>query len=154
VASRAISGSLMTSTGALRIGGNSVWGQFFRGRIDEVRIYNRALTATEIQADKNKALGTTPSGALMVHNPQLPLKSGPTLGKVGSAAALTGNAKQSITNASLAPRESTTLTTAELLLTADDLEVGELAVDHQWKRVEFSKSFEDPVVVAKTLSYR
>ena len=32
------------STGALRIGGNSIWGEFFSGRIDEVRVYNRALT--------------------------------------------------------------------------------------------------------------
>ena len=42
---------MAVSTGALRIGGNSVWGEYFQGRIDEVRIYNRALTAGEIQAD-------------------------------------------------------------------------------------------------------
>ena len=41
------------STGALRIGGNAIWGEWFQGDIDEVRIYNRALTATEIQADMN-----------------------------------------------------------------------------------------------------
>jgi hypothetical protein len=51
VASRALSTPITTSTGALRIGGNSVWGEYFQGRIDEVRIYNRALTAAEIQAD-------------------------------------------------------------------------------------------------------
>ena len=39
--------------GALKIGGNSIWGEYFQGDIDEVRIYNRALTATEIQADMN-----------------------------------------------------------------------------------------------------
>ena len=32
------------STGPLRIGGNSLWGEYFQGRIDEVRIYNRAFT--------------------------------------------------------------------------------------------------------------
>jgi hypothetical protein len=53
VRSSAMSGALLTSTGALRIGGNSVWGEFFQGSIDEVRIYNRALTQTEIQADMN-----------------------------------------------------------------------------------------------------
>jgi glucose/arabinose dehydrogenase len=53
VGSRAVSGSLLTSSGALRIGGNSIWGEFFRGRIDEVRVYNRALSAAEIQADMN-----------------------------------------------------------------------------------------------------
>jgi hypothetical protein len=37
----------------LRIGGNSLWGEFFQGRIDDVRIYSRGLTATEIQADAN-----------------------------------------------------------------------------------------------------
>ncbi len=45
VGSRAMAGSLLTSTGALRIGGNSIWGEFFQGRIDEVRVYNRALSA-------------------------------------------------------------------------------------------------------------
>jgi hypothetical protein len=44
---------IKASTGNLRIGGNSVWGEFFSGLIDDVRIYNRALTATEIQTDMN-----------------------------------------------------------------------------------------------------
>ena len=35
----------------LRIGGNGVWGEWFNGWIDEVRIYNRALSAGEIQND-------------------------------------------------------------------------------------------------------
>jgi hypothetical protein len=51
VATRALTAPLTASTGALRIGGNNVWTEFFRGRIDEVRVYNRALTAAEIQAD-------------------------------------------------------------------------------------------------------
>ena len=53
VGSRAVASPLLTSTGVLRIGGNSVWGEFFAGRIDEVRLYNRALAAAEIQADMN-----------------------------------------------------------------------------------------------------
>ena len=44
---------LLTSTGVLRMGGNSIWGEFFTGRIDEVRLYNRALSVAEIQADMN-----------------------------------------------------------------------------------------------------
>ena len=56
VASKAISGSIVSSTGALRIGGNSVWTEYFTGRIDEVRIYNRALSANEIQADMKTAV--------------------------------------------------------------------------------------------------
>ena len=51
VTSTVVTGSIFSSTGPLRIGGNSVWGEYFRGRIDEVRIYNRALSAPEIQAD-------------------------------------------------------------------------------------------------------
>ena len=51
VASTAISGSIAPSTGPVRIGGNSIWGEYFQGRIDEVRIYDRALTSAEIQTD-------------------------------------------------------------------------------------------------------
>ena len=53
VGSRRCQERLLTSTGPLRIGGNSIWGEFFQGRIDEIRIYNRALTQAEIQADMN-----------------------------------------------------------------------------------------------------
>ena len=38
-------------TGALRIGGNAIWAEWFSGLIDEVRVYNRALPAAELQAD-------------------------------------------------------------------------------------------------------
>jgi hypothetical protein len=48
---KVVGGNIKTSTGALRIGGNSVWGEYFSGLIDEVRVYNRALTAAQIQAD-------------------------------------------------------------------------------------------------------
>jgi glucose/arabinose dehydrogenase/PKD repeat protein len=49
----ATAGSILTSTGQLWIGGNSVWSEWFAGLIDEVRVYSRALTAAEIQADGN-----------------------------------------------------------------------------------------------------
>jgi hypothetical protein len=55
--SASLSGALTTSAGALRIGGNSVWGEFFAGLIDEVRVYNRALSAAEIAADMNTPVG-------------------------------------------------------------------------------------------------
>ena len=48
VALQAQSSSIQQSTGVLRIGGNSIWGEYFKGYIDEVRIYNRALTPTEV----------------------------------------------------------------------------------------------------------
>jgi Concanavalin A-like lectin/glucanases superfamily/Calx-beta domain len=46
-------GNITASTGPLRIGGNEVWGEFFTGLIDDVRVYNRALTLAEVQADMN-----------------------------------------------------------------------------------------------------
>jgi hypothetical protein len=44
-------GSLLTTTGQLWIGGNAVWSEWFAGTIDEVRVYNRVLTAAQIQSD-------------------------------------------------------------------------------------------------------
>ena len=50
VASRAQTGTIQTTTNPLWIGGNSPYGEYFKGLIDEVRVYNRALTQAEIQA--------------------------------------------------------------------------------------------------------
>ena len=58
VASRPVFAQIATSTGALTIGGDALYGQHFAGRIDEVRIYNKALSASEIQADMNTPIGT------------------------------------------------------------------------------------------------
>jgi hypothetical protein len=66
VAQRNQTGSMQTSSGALRIGSNSIWGEFFRGRIDEVRIYKRALSAQEIQADRNDPLPIPSAGTQLV----------------------------------------------------------------------------------------
>ena len=49
VANSNVSATLSPTTLSLQIGG-SQFGEYFKGLIDEVRIYNRALTATEIQA--------------------------------------------------------------------------------------------------------
>ncbi len=56
VASKAISQAIVASTSPLRIGGNATWGEFFAGKIDEVRVYNRALSQSEIQLDMNSLL--------------------------------------------------------------------------------------------------
>jgi fibronectin type 3 domain-containing protein len=58
VGTQAASGSISASTGALRMGGNNIWGEWYQGLIDEVRIYNRALSATEIQTDMATSVGT------------------------------------------------------------------------------------------------
>ena len=56
VASRAVTGAMAASTNPLRIGGNSVWSEWFRGTIDEVRVYNRALSAAELTTDMNRGV--------------------------------------------------------------------------------------------------
>ena len=55
--SLAFSGSMAASTGLLRLGGNSIWGEWFAGLVDEVRVYNRALSASEIQQDMQTPVG-------------------------------------------------------------------------------------------------
>ncbi len=57
VATTAHTGSITTSTNQLQIGGDSIYGQYFAGMIDEVRIYNTALTATQIQTDQTTPVG-------------------------------------------------------------------------------------------------
>jgi glucose/arabinose dehydrogenase len=51
VGTKAQTGSLVTSSQPLRFGGDAVWPEWFKGRLDEIRIYNRALTAAQIQSD-------------------------------------------------------------------------------------------------------
>src|SRR5262249_55553891 len=51
VSSAAKTGALASSSNPLEIGGDSLYQQYFLGTIDEVRIYNRALSVTEIQTD-------------------------------------------------------------------------------------------------------
>ena len=58
VGTKAVTGAILTSTGAMRVGGNNIWGEWFSGLIDEVRVYRRALTATEVQADMNRAVAS------------------------------------------------------------------------------------------------
>ncbi|MGW0811379.1 LamG domain-containing protein, partial [Nonomuraea sp. NPDC002799] len=53
VSQQAVTGNIRTDGGALRIGGNSLLSQVFSGQIDEVRIYNGALTQPQIQTDMN-----------------------------------------------------------------------------------------------------
>jgi hypothetical protein len=50
-------GVIPASTGVLRLGGNSIWAEWFAGVLDDVRIYDRALTAAEIQRDMQTPVG-------------------------------------------------------------------------------------------------
>ena len=56
VASQAQTGALTPSTNPLSIGGDSLYGQYFAGLIDEVRVYNAALTQAQVQTDMNTAV--------------------------------------------------------------------------------------------------
>src|SRR5206468_12262288 len=58
VSSQAAAGSIFASADPLRFGGNAIWGEYYAGLIDEIRIYNRALSSGEIQN-----VMTTPIGS-------------------------------------------------------------------------------------------
>jgi hypothetical protein len=69
-------------------------GYYFNGIIDDVRIYNRALTQAEIQSDMNTPVGTSPSP------PTAPVLATPTNGATGVATnpTLTWNASTGATS--------------------------------------------------------
>jgi hypothetical protein len=56
ISSRRAAGSLIDGAGALRIGGGASRATSFRGSIDEVRVYDHALTGAEIQADLKRPI--------------------------------------------------------------------------------------------------
>jgi hypothetical protein len=62
VASRPQTGGITVGDGPVTIGGNGAFagGEFFHGLIDEVKVYNRALSASEISADMNAGVPPTP----------------------------------------------------------------------------------------------
>jgi hypothetical protein len=67
VASRSLSGAIFSTTDPLRIGGD--WsGEMFTGQIDNVRIYDTGLAASQIQADMSVSVApdTTPPWATII----------------------------------------------------------------------------------------
>ena len=82
VATLAVAGTISASSSPLKIGGNAIWGECFEGLIDEVRVYDRALTPAEIQADM-----TTPIGAPDTTPPSAPGTLTATGGSARSASA-------------------------------------------------------------------
>ena len=69
VAARTGVPTITTSTGALRIGGDSVWaGEWFDGLIDELRVYNRALTQADIAADMTTPIASAVTAARRYSN--------------------------------------------------------------------------------------
>jgi glucose/arabinose dehydrogenase/chitodextrinase len=53
-------GIIASTTNPLWIGGNNPFGEYFQGLIDDARIYDRALSTTEIQAAMNTSLEPPP----------------------------------------------------------------------------------------------
>ena len=78
-------GPIATSTGSLRIGGNSIWGGYFQGYIDEVRIYNRALSNAQIISDSNTPISVSNPPQFIVGDPKV--ESTPTSLPAGVAQA-------------------------------------------------------------------
>ena len=59
--SRAVTGSIATSASPLQFGGNTVWGEYFVGQLDEIRIFNGPRTQAEIQADMDTPVHSPPT---------------------------------------------------------------------------------------------
>jgi hypothetical protein len=81
-ASVARTGAIDPSTYALTIGADTMHGSYYGGLIDEVRIYNRALSATEVQTDMNTPIS---AGAKSIPPPWNNTDIG-TVGATGTAA--------------------------------------------------------------------
>jgi glucose/arabinose dehydrogenase len=83
VSSTAKTGTIRTSTNQLQIGGDNIYGQYFQGTIDEVRIYNQALSAAAIQTDMNTPIGgAPPPGDTTPPSVPANLAATPSVGKV------------------------------------------------------------------------
>jgi N-acetylneuraminic acid mutarotase len=123
VANRHARGTIATSTGALRLGGNSIWGEYFAGLIDEVRLYGRALSAAEITADMNTPVdGTiqptaTPTGTATA-TPTPSVTQPPTATSTTQASATPTHTVASATATATSPAGPTTTPTATRTATA------------------------------------
>jgi hypothetical protein len=73
VSTKMVSGGVQDNSKPLRIGGNVPYGQYFKGLIDEVRVYKRTLSASEVRADMNTpvvdAAPAPPTGLHVVGSP-------------------------------------------------------------------------------------
>ncbi len=65
VSSVARTGAFEQSASPLRIGGNSIWSEWWQGRIDEIRLYNRALTTLEIATDRDTPIVSGPTAPVI-----------------------------------------------------------------------------------------
>ncbi|HEY6503024.1 MAG TPA: Ig-like domain-containing protein [Chitinophagaceae bacterium] len=90
VSTFATTGNITVTTDPLRIGGTTaLTAQYFAGLIDEVRIYNRALTQAEIQTDMNTPIAPD------VTNPVVTITT-PAAGDVSGTINVSANASDNI----------------------------------------------------------
>jgi len=86
VATLAHTGSIVTSTNSLQIGGDSIWGDYFAGMINNVRIYSTALISAQIQSDMNMPVSSGPvSGGPVSSGPNVTSET-PASGAAGAVA--------------------------------------------------------------------
>ena len=72
VSSRAATGTIKRTTDPLWIGGNRPYGEYFHGLIDEVRVYNLALSPSEVRAEMStpiRSVRITPAAGLVAAYP-------------------------------------------------------------------------------------
>ena len=93
VGTSATTGAMPVAEGPLHIGGNSVWGEWFSGTIDELRVYHRVLSQTEIQNDMTSPVvrGTLPPPPPDTQAPTVAMNA-PLAGTVSGAAGLAATA--------------------------------------------------------------
>jgi hypothetical protein len=92
VSTNPYTGNITTSTNPLRLGGDSIWGEYFNGLIDQVRIYNRPLNQGEIRSD----MGTPVGGTLETSSPTAALAGPPNGAKVSGITTLSATASDSV----------------------------------------------------------
>jgi hypothetical protein len=160
VAQRAVSGAIVTSAGPLRLGGNSMWGEYFQGRLDDVRLYNRALAASEVQAAMTTPVGALSSGSQQsalsmaasasgaaVEGQKTSTRVSPPLPRAAFRATPTSGTVPLVPGGTPNETSSNTVTPPES--TAESFEFGEVQIDSTWHTVTFHRPFDDPIVVAK-----
>jgi hypothetical protein len=79
VSSRAVSGEVLRTSDPLWIGGNRPYGEYFRGVIDDVRVYDLALTPSEVRAAMTTPLERRDRGVGLVAAYGFASARGPTV---------------------------------------------------------------------------
>ncbi len=149
VGSRSLTACIRASGSPLHIAGNRVWGDYFKGRIDEVRVYNRAPTSSQLQTAMNPLC--RPRRVTLACNTPLAMQLEEALrgnARAGIEKTVGWSMVDSATNRNLRLRDASASSEAQPHL----VDVGELQLTPQWQRIEISETFVNPVVIACAVS--